>query len=124
MVGPCAPGAMLTALYCFSCAAGAAAAGGQAGQREPGCSPKHHREVHLPPQVQEGEHPKPWHGCQHLSVGQGLWAQSGQKEGLWWVAVLRVGEPALSIFPEMGEECKIQNWCFNILWGSRADAVV
>lgn len=58
MVGPCAPGAMLTALYCFSCAAGAAAAGGQAGQREPGCSPKHHREVHLPPQVQEGEHPQ------------------------------------------------------------------
>ena len=70
--------------------------------------------------------PKPRHGCQPLSVGQGLWARSGQKEGLRWAAVLRDGKPAPSIetFPEMGEECKIQNWCFNILWGSRAEAVV
>ena len=55
--------------------------------------------------------PKPWHGCQPLSAGQGLWAWSGQKEGLWWVAVLRVGKlvPSIKIFPKMGEECKIQN---------------
>lgn len=68
--------------------------------------------------------PKPRHGCHPLSVGKGLRAQSGQKEGLWWVSVLRVGKPAPSIFPKMGEECKIQNWCFNILWGSWAEAVV
>lgn len=58
MVGPRVPGAMLMAIYWCSCAAGAAAAGGQAGQREPGCRPEHHREIHLPPQVQEGERPK------------------------------------------------------------------
>lgn len=70
--------------------------------------------------------PKPPHGYQPLSVGQGLWAQSGQKEGCWWVAILRVGElaPSIEIFPQMGEERKIQNRCFNILWGSRAEAVV
>lgn len=69
---------------------------------------------------------KPSHSCQSLSAGQGLWAWSGQKEGLWWVAILRVGKPVPSteIFPEIGEECKIHNCCFNILWGSWAEAVV
>lgn len=65
--------------------------------------------------------PKPRHSCQPLSVSQGLWARSRQKEGLRWVTVLRVGKlaPSTQTSPEAGEECKTQQWCFNILRGSR-----
>lgn len=68
--------------------------------------------------------PKPQHGCQLPVAGQGSRAWKGQKEGLWWVAILRVGKLAAptEIFPEMDHE--IQNWCFNILWDSWFDAVV
>jgi len=126
VVGPHALGATLMALCSCSCAAGAAAAGGQAGQCEPGGCPEHHREVHLPPQVQEGEHPKNHSRAASPSAGQGLWAWSGQKEEFWWVAILRAGKPvpSIRIFPEKGEECEVQNWCFNISWGSWAEAVV
>lgn len=38
----------------FSYAAGASAAGGQTGQCKPWSGPDHHREIHIPPQVQKG----------------------------------------------------------------------
>lgn len=114
------------AIYRCSCAAGAAAAGGQAGQREPGCRPEHHREIHLPPQVQEGERPKTASRLPAPLSWPRVVGTERTEEGCWWVAILRVGKlaPSIEIFPQIGEECKIQNRCFNILWGSRAEAVV
>lgn len=68
--------------------------------------------------------PKIWHGCHPPAAAQGLCAWSRQKEGLWWVAILRGGKPAslTEIFSKMDRE--IQNWCFSILWDCWVDVVV
>lgn len=66
--------------FSLSSIAGAPAAGGQAGQCKPWSGPDHHREIHVPPQVQKG---KMWPFVFFFEGDKGTdWNGKGQLRGL------------------------------------------